>query len=54
MAGQPWEVVMKLSEYLLFAALLIPTLVVVAAAVISLTSPDPDPKYYPPAAFRPK
>jgi hypothetical protein len=39
---------MKLSEYLLFAALLTPTLVVAAAAVISLASPDPVPEYRPP------
>lgn len=39
---------MKLSEYLVFAALLIPTLVVVLAAVVSLTSPDPSPEYHPP------
>lgn len=39
---------MKLSEYLLFAALLMPTLVVAAAAVVSLASPDPAPEYHPP------
>ena len=39
---------MKLTEYLVFAALLTPTLVVVAAAVISLASPDPAPEYNPP------
>jgi hypothetical protein len=39
---------MKLSEYLLFAALLMPTLVVAAAAVVSLASPDPVPEYHPP------
>ena len=41
---------MKLSEYLVFAALLTPTLVVVAAAVFSLTSADPAPEYRPPIA----
>jgi hypothetical protein len=39
---------MKLSEYLVFAALLTPTVVVVAAAVFSLASPDPEPEYRPP------
>lgn len=39
---------MKLSDYLLFAALLIPTLVVLAAAVVSLTAPEPAPRYQPP------
>ena len=39
---------MKLSEYLVFAALLTPTLVVVAAAVFSLASPEPVPEYRPP------
>ena len=39
---------MKLSEYLVFAALLIPTLVVAAAAVVSLAWPDPGPEYRPP------
>jgi hypothetical protein len=39
---------MKLTEYLVFAALLTPTLVVVLAAVVSLTSPDAAPQYYPP------
>lgn len=39
---------MKLSEYLVFAALLTPTLVVAAAAIVSLTSPDPAPEYHPP------
>ena len=48
MVGQFREVVMKLSEYLVFAALLIPTLIVVLAAVISLVSPDPAPEYRPP------
>lgn len=48
MGGSSWEVNMKLSEYLLFAALLVPTLVVAAAAVVSLASPDPVPEYHPP------
>ena len=39
---------MKLTEYLVFAALLTPTLVVAAAAVFSLASPDPVPEYNPP------
>ena len=39
---------MRLTEYLVFAALLTPTMVVVAAAVISLASPDPAPEYLPP------
>jgi hypothetical protein len=39
---------MKLSEYLVFATLLTPTLVVVAAAVFSLASPEPAPEYNPP------
>jgi hypothetical protein len=39
---------MKLTEYLVFAALLTPTLVVAAAAVFSLASPDPVPEYHPP------
>jgi ABC-type Fe3+ transport system permease subunit len=39
---------MKLTEYLVFAALLIPTVVVAAAAVFSLASPDPVPEYNPP------
>jgi hypothetical protein len=30
-----------LTEHLMFAALLIPTFVVIAAAAVSLTSPDP-------------
>ena len=41
---------MKLTEYLVFAALLTPTLVVLAAAVISLASPEPGPEYRPPLA----
>jgi hypothetical protein len=39
---------MKLAEYLVFAALLTPTLVVVLAAVVSLASPEPAPEYHPP------
>ena len=42
---------MKLSEYLVFAALLAPTLVVVAAAVFSLTAPEPVPEYHPPVVL---
>lgn len=40
---------MKLSEHLVFAALLTPTLVVAAAAVFSLVAPEPGPEYRPPA-----
>ena len=39
---------MKLTEYLVFAALLTPTLVVVLAAVISLAGPESAPEYHPP------
>lgn len=39
---------MKLTEYLVFAALLTPTFVVALAAVVSLTAPDPVPEYHPP------
>ena len=39
---------MKLTEYLMFAALLIPTLVVVLAAVVSLAAPVAAPEYHPP------
>ena len=39
---------MKLTEYLVFAALLTPTLVVAAAAVFSFASADPAPEYTPP------
>jgi len=42
---------MKLTEYLMFAALLIPTLVVVLAAIVSLAAPAPEPEYRPPAAL---
>jgi len=38
----------KLSDYLLFAALLLPTLLVVAAAVFTLAAPEPAPQYQPP------
>ena len=38
---------MKLSEHLTFAILLIPTIVVVAAAVLSLSSPEPAPEDHP-------
>jgi hypothetical protein len=40
---------MKLTEYLVFAALLTPTLVVVAAAVVSLAGPEAAPEYHAPA-----
>ena len=43
---------MKQTEYLLFAALLIPTALVVLAAFVSLTSPDPAPEYHPPDEHR--
>lgn len=39
---------MKLSEYLLFAILLTPTVVVAMAAVVSLAAPEPEPRYNPP------
>jgi len=39
---------MKLTEYLTFAILLIPTGLVVAAAVISLGTADQIPEYHPP------
>jgi hypothetical protein len=42
---------MKLTEYLLFAALLTPTIVVVAAAYISLAGREPAPEYHPPVAM---
>jgi hypothetical protein len=42
---------MKLTEYLVFAALLTPTLVVAAAAVITLTAPEPAPEYHPPVTL---
>ena len=42
---------MKLTEYLVFAALLTPTLVVAAAAVISLAAPEAAPEYHPPATL---
>jgi hypothetical protein len=42
------EVDMRLSEYLVFAAVLTPTLLVVVAAVLSLAAPDPAPEYRPP------
>jgi hypothetical protein len=38
---------MKATEYLVFAALLTPTLVVVLAAVVSLAAPAPAPEYHP-------
>jgi hypothetical protein len=39
---------MKLTEYLVFAALLTPTFVVIAAAVISLSAPEAAPEYHAP------
>jgi hypothetical protein len=42
---------MKLSEYLVFAALLTPTLVVVIAAAVSLFGPDAAPEYHAPATL---
>jgi Spy/CpxP family protein refolding chaperone len=42
---------MKLTEYLVFAALLTPTLVVVAAAVVSLAGPEAAPEYHPPISL---
>ncbi len=42
---------MKLTEYLLFAALLTPTFVVIAAAVISLSAPDAAPEYHAPVTL---
>ena len=42
---------MKLTEYLVFAALLTPTLVVAAAAVISLVGPEAAPQYQPPVTL---
>ena len=40
-----------MTEYLVFAALLTPTLVVVAAAVLSLAGPDAAPEYRPPVTL---
>ena len=51
MIALSWENLMKLTEYLLFAALLTPTVVVVAAAFISLAGPEPAPEYHPPVAM---
>ena len=42
---------MKATEYLVFAALLTPTLVVAAAAVITLTAPEAGPEYHPPVTL---
>jgi len=42
---------MKLTEYLMFAALLTPTFLVIAAAVISLSAPEAAPEYRAPVAF---
>jgi hypothetical protein len=36
---------MKLSEYVVFVALLTPTLVVIVAAVLSFATPQPTPEY---------
>ena len=41
----------KLTEYLVFAALLTPTLVVALAAVVSLTTREPAPEYHAPVAM---
>ena len=38
---------MKLSEYLTFAILLIPTVLVAAAAALSFSPPEPAPEYHP-------
>jgi hypothetical protein len=42
---------MKLTEYLVFAVLLTPTLVVVVAAVVSLVGPEAAPKYQAPVTL---
>ena len=42
---------MKLTEHLLFLALLTPTFVVVAAAVFSFVGPEPEPVYQPPVTI---
>ena len=42
---------MKLTEYLVFAALLTPTLVVALAAVVSLAGPEVAPEYHPPVTL---
>ena len=42
---------MKMTEYLLFAILLTPTVVVAMAAVVSLAAPEPEPHYNPPIAL---
>jgi len=42
---------MKLTEYLVFAALLTPTFVVIAAAVISLSAPEAAPEYHAPVTL---
>jgi hypothetical protein len=42
---------MKLSEYLVFATLLTPTLVVAAAAVLTLVAPEPEPEYQAPVVL---
>jgi hypothetical protein len=42
---------MKLTEYLVFAALLTPTFVVIAAAVISLATPEATSEYHAQVTF---
>ncbi|MEA3194995.1 MAG: hypothetical protein QOD26_3328 [Betaproteobacteria bacterium] len=42
---------MKLSEYVVFAALLTPTLVVAVAAVVSLVAPEAPPEYRAPVTL---
>ena len=42
---------MKLTEYLVFAALLTPTLVVIAAAAISLATPEAASEYHAPVTL---
>lgn len=42
---------MKLSETLLLTALFTPTILLIAAAVVSLASPEPEPRYQAPAVL---
>ena len=42
---------MRMTEYLMFAALLIPTILVVVAAIVSLAAPAPEPQYRAPIAL---
>jgi len=42
---------MKLIEYLVFAALLTPTFVVIAAVVISIAAPEAAPEYHAPVTL---